>query len=374
MKNRNYLGNTICSTFSVFVPTNTVLEDSTQSLVGYYERVAKLPSNNGNFKDPTGFQYNTNVDKWASGVIHKKSGFGAIVTSITGNLTQVMTPPTLDEPPWDSYFVQVKALEALNEKVRGSTDLSVDFAEAGKTRDMVTSMARYLNGGLRFKDFHPAAMPKNLANAWLSWTYGWKPLANSFYGSAMAAANLANRRLTFKGRHTRFDTHRDLKIPLYLDGRFVKNLSLDGGSFSKHGFEYVITLEPLNWVQYLSSFTSLNPVSIAWELIPYSFVVDWFYNIGGSLRNLETALLFARSFKSGYTTELKVFDGAIAENSDFKPYSFEYNYDVRVSKRFRAFTRTRLSSYPLPNFPRLQVDLGASRLISAAALLMQKLR
>ena len=127
----------------------------------------------------------------------------------------------------------------------------------------------------------------------------------------------------------------------------------------------------------MARWTSLNPVSIAWELTPYSFVVDWFYDLGGYLRNLETGLLYNTRFKSGYKSELYLW-----ESDEIAPMGGTHavgdnSWRIQACKqrtRRVQFYRTKLTSYPLPHLPRLDAKLGSSRLLSAASLLTQKLR
>lgn len=71
-----------------------------------------------------------------------------------------------------------------------------------------------------------------------------------------------------------------------------------------------ITVKDIAWVEYdsttlknLSSIGLLNPVQLAWEVIPFSFVVDWFINIGDCLSSLD-ALTGVKRY--AYTRTFKV--------------------------------------------------------------------
>lgn len=119
----------------------------------------------------------------------------------------------------------------------------------------------------------------------------------------------------------------------------------------------------------MSNFSSLNPVSIAWELMPWSFVIDWFYDVGGYIRNLETAMLHNSRFIHGYVTYGEKTDVKLKQHG---------TVSVSGSKRIYAYTggavrtmkdRAVLTSYPFPRIPVVSVDLGSGRLANAAALL-----
>jgi hypothetical protein len=117
-------------------------------------------------------------------------------------------------------------------------------------------------------------------------------------------------------------------------------------------------------------YTSLNPASIAYELIPYSFVVDWFVNIGGYLRSLETALLNQTAFIGGYSSELLAYDCKFNARGRSSTILREAFGTVSYSR----FDRTLINSYPLPRYPKFEIGLGSSQMLSAAALFAQFLK
>ena len=141
---------------------------------------------------------------------------------------------------------------------------------------------------------------------------------------------------------------------------------------SKVRCEISVKLKPNNSrVSALASYTSLNPASMLWEAMPYSFVVDWVYNLGGYLRNLETALVYCNQFVDGYVTY-----GEKTESIWTQKWSGTYASSNRIYDYSGGWTRTmkdrqKLYSYPFPRFPVLNPELGTGRLLNAAALLSQ---
>ncbi len=135
----------------------------------------------------------------------------------------------------------------------------------------------------------------------------------------------------------------------------------------------VLDLDPDFYTDF-ASLASMNPVSIAWELIPYSFVIDWVIDIGGYLRSLESALIYSRFFKSGYTTETTrrmvnaYYQGS--ERIGNNIYTLTGNGFSKGSKKRRAV----LSALPFPHLPVVNCDLGWRRVASAGALAWQASR
>jgi hypothetical protein len=72
---------------------------------------------------------------------------------------------------------------------------------------------------------------------------------------------------------------------------------------------YVLVVRPkkqllediLNKIDFLMSRFGSSPASLAWELVPFSFVVDWFVDLRGILRLLDTAVGYSPYDIVGFT-------------------------------------------------------------------------
>jgi hypothetical protein len=127
-----------------------------------------------------------------------------------------------------------------------------------------------------------------------------------------------------------------------------------------------------NSLNEISNYTSCNPVSIAWELIPFSFVVDWVVDVGGYIRNLESAILTNNRFLGGYTTIVsRVHNVRSTTGGNYVgPNQFTV-YNLNGNATYVRKDRTIMTNYPFPRLPRFSVDLGSGRMLNAAALLSQ---
>lgn len=274
------------------------------------------------------------------------------------------------EPTWDRTLVYNMALEKLNSKVRGGLDLSIMLAEAKTTARMIKSLGK-LTDFARLRRF---GSTKDLANGWLQYQYGWKPLMSDIFGIANESINIVLATIQKVRSRVTLPIEVDfVKGPYQVAGLTSVKTSIRGKG--KQSCTIVLELDVPQSSFDVARWTSLNPVSIAWELTPYSFVIDWFYDVGSYLRNLESALYYNTLFRSGYTSELYAYDGkqsVINHRSQFSGYYYLLNAVAGV--RRREFVRTKLTSYPLPRKPTFSVDLNSSRLLSAAALLRQLLK
>lgn len=258
--------------------------------------------------------------------------------------------------------VENDALSDLNEKTRGNLDLSVSAFQAKSTLQILRPVERVLDYTRKFtRAFRRMSVKefvKTMSEARLEYVYGVKPTLEDIY-------NVLNRDplinsdgfLACKGRGSdKSFTPRTLTVRATgAGGDFLHDFWFQ----SSFDIRVLVGVTLATRAHNPGHWTSLNPASILWELTPYSFVADWFLDVGSYLRNLETGYLYSNLFKVGYRTRQVKGVGKLSTPDNF----WEGHY------RVLDVNRALLSSYPLPNSPRLKVELGSGRLLNAAALL-----
>lgn len=271
-------------------------------------------------------------------------------------------------PPYNDVYNRL--LDELTDKTRGSLDLSVDLAEIGSTARMFRALDhlddfnRSFFGSSKGRRFINAA--KWIGKQRLQYSYGVKPLMSSIYSAADESLRFClNKTERFKVRA--HDTSGEFYVSGYtIDGAYSQEYKATG--VCKRGLE--IGIELLTEGFDISRWTSLNPVSLAWELTPFSFVADWFVDVGSYLRNYETAIVGSNRFVNGYITELQAVDCDYSY-TDVQPYGWTQIHDGSLKSRY--INRSVLNDYPSPRLPSFKADLGSSRLLNSAALLSQLL-
>jgi len=247
-------------------------------------------------------------------------------------------------------------LSNLNDKVRGGLDLSIDLAESGQTMRMtkILKEAQRLGRG---------SIPGLLASGWLQFQYGWKPLISDLFGCADESIRVVTNHL----QRIQGKAQMAYRTPSNYSPSVIR--AVTGKQACTIGIE-------LNVPDFdLSRWSSLNPVSIAYELVPFSFVVDWVYDIGSTLRNFETAVCNETNFVAGYVSELRYItetrrvdlSKAVVQGENITRTEHHYmSYRTEID-----FQRSILHSYPLPLQPQISLEMGWQRVTSAAALLSQ---
>lgn len=261
-------------------------------------------------------------------------------------------------PPWNRTILYNQALSRVYEKIRGSLDLSIDIAESDQTRKMFKALAKW-------ERYLGKWNPRRWANEWLEYQYGWRPLLSDCYDAAhelrrkvekheMVITGAAKEKLQSLVL-TQLVVNTNLKIPYEVKG--------------VAGCKFKLSYSPKSVD--LARWTSLNPISIAWELMPYSFVVDWFIDIGGALRSYESAVLY-NSYVKGYVDELFAVDVKTKYNLLWgQPATEVYEYSASARRKNVQFQRSVLNSAPTPRMPQWNVSMGWQRWVSAWALSSQ---
>lgn len=146
---------------------------------------------------------------------------------------------------------------------------------------------------------------KILGDLWLEYTYGWKPLIGDIEDAAKAYKAYAEREeLTFVSGKAfdRSSSHvtTDLSSPNYLymiqDAKEHQEDRVKFKGMVVHQFSGILE-DPASRLIELSGFRLGEFIPTLWELMPYSFVVDYFTNIGDIL-NATSALHAKLAWKS----------------------------------------------------------------------------
>jgi hypothetical protein len=314
---------------------------------------------------------------------------GSVVYSTTGVL------------PYDHSSVEAKAYEKLLDAIRGShANLAVDFAERRQTVKLIKDTAS-LRGlvkkftteivksrGYRKIRKGPTQGQRRLDyinGKWLEYRYGWLPLLSSIYSVVEQS-----RKRVFKPVIVRARAGSSKKdIFSTATGTFDNpsfRTEVAGGYRVQYTGVFDVPSQPS-----IQDWTSLNPLSVAWELVPFSFVVDWFVGVGQCLENWENWFLYRNYFvvgcisRSTRESRLMIYSGA-----DINPQGYYYapaedRWVARDQSTLRTvfgwaggtltkYSREVIYSLPNPGGPQMKNGLNPKRLLDSAALLSQMVR
>jgi len=291
-----------------------------------------------------------------------------------GDIWRTCTPEQVGwcQPGYDWDFDgndQLAILSKLREKVAGSDfNAGVFLGEGHKALKMITESATKIYNGYRAArhgDFVGAARhllsptqfaavrrKEVVASNWLQLQYGWLPLMKDAYDGAQ-----------FLAHHLHYPLQKVVRVhrrrPCRAYNNYLYATFDEAIAYAKVDIKAIIAEKDVAELAGLR-----DPLSIGWELLPYSFVVDWFIPIGNYLQ----ARPLSSSLKGTFITSVKLYAG-------FKGVQ-GLNFEIDGGDRYRDETVhfyryfDSILDVPLPNFKRLDKVASWKHCTNAVALLV----
>lgn len=216
-----------------------------------------------------------------------------------------------------------------------------------------------------------AAAAQSASHRWLELQYGWKPLLQDVAGAAEAVAQAYNgiQRCSAAGRSYRTADRILLNT--------VTN-DVNGGTTTdwirvtgRHEIRYHLRFYPDSIMRAPVELGITNPLELAWELLPYSFVADWFADVGKCLSTLDATV--GLTFDAGCKTEYFTWDYESSGSKAGKVGSHDYIQNSgRENLKWVKCVRTKLTSFPSARPPMMKDPskwFSDIHLANAAALL-----
>lgn len=215
------------------------------------------------------------------------------------------------EIDWSKNFARAKFVEECGEIAL----MAVNWAERKQAYDSIADIATRLyraakflrKGNLkmflyvlsiskndrRFEGWSPRKIAKEWSNIWLAYHFGWEPLVKDIHTAVEAVSKpFEPKTVEVKGKRVACRSYRTWNNQ-YTTG----SCEVTGSVRCKVGATVVVDSQ---YAYVAGRWGVVNPAVIAWELIPFSFVVDWFTNVGDFL-NQGTDLLGVQ-ITNPYTT------------------------------------------------------------------------
>lgn len=188
--------------------------------------------------------------------------------------TTFATPPSLSET------ANVAISKAFANISLSETQLWASLGEAKETLGMIRDSYK-LAKGLLTRDLRTIKRlknPKEIANAWMALRYGIRPLYYEINGylKALHAKPPKDCRQTFRGNvsdsiSTERIVDKTLRIPVVTKTKQKIDVTVRARAGVLTDVEYLGASQLLGLWEIPQS---------AWELVPFSFIIDWFLNVG----------------------------------------------------------------------------------------------
>lgn len=213
----------------------------------------------------------------------------------------------------------------------------------------------------------------DVSGRWLELQYGWLPLLGDSFEAAKAfeAISVGPRSQTYRASYKKPVRQRNgSQSKTYFDMPYKE--------FHSKYIQYECTEE----IGFSRQLGLLDPLSVAWELLPWSFVIDWFIPIGSYLdlinqipslkgRFLTTEVLNRQAFSGKPAATAKFFQDKNLTWSGFHYLSTKERPSLHQKRVDVTRTYSEALSVPLPSM-HLGGAVHGSRIWNAISLAQQR--
>lgn len=276
-------------------------------------------------------------------------------------------------PAWDYTMVTRAEIQALLQVKDQSVNLAQAWAERQMTADLVGNTALKLAKAYKYAkkgNFKKAARalgarPNKSASNWLELQYGWLPLLSDVYGAAEALAKRDSpQHWTITGKGVVREPWSNLGTRWY--GRW-RGRTVERGM---QGVFVRLDYVPKNdFFVNLSNLGLTNPAQLAWELLPYSFIVDWIWPVGDWLSSLDATV--GLEFHSGSRTQRREGYGLWYPDPEPEPGYTYTKMQYSAASRYLSLTRSVYLESPIPYPPPPKNPFSFTHMANGLALLAQ---
>jgi hypothetical protein len=269
-------------------------------------------------------------------------------------------------------YAEFKAIRKLIEHAESGIEgnLAQDIVQIGQTTRLITNTCKRLvksvtalkhgnipgavralwDGHMPRYNGRGPSLSKSLASNWLELQYGWKPLIQDVRASMEAlkrlnsASGLLVHRVTGSAR-VQTTTDSPIISGVGTNGR-IGTHSLSAETRVKIVLRYKIDDKLKAFLQQ-TGFT--NPINLGWEIVPFSFVVDWFIPIGPYLETLSSwdGLVFQDGSKTTFTRGVQT--SIVDASETFSGINYEHH--ARYRRQTVLLDRVKLLTFPTTKMP-----------------------
>lgn len=254
------------------------------------------------------------------------------------------------------YYIQQAAAAIAS----SGHDTLTFLAELTKVRRMFASRAGKL---LNARSIEPNL--KHKPGDWLESRYGWRTLIYDLQ-------NLHDALTEFDSKRTRYSERRGFSQSWTVtDTDTVDNSVYNMPIYNVQHYE--TSVRGAVTADFMPDRFRFSPIGTAWELLPYSFIIDWFINVGQSLESI-TLLSVASDITSSYGYFAKVDQEVTGypapKGPQYSVSSKGSNQGIECVGEYQRMKRvpTRVSYNP-----QIKTRLDGFKILDLLALLVQRL-
>lgn len=269
-------------------------------------------------------------------------------------------------PEWRLYREDVEAYSPGANKALLQEAAAKIYSEGHDTLTFIAELADVrkmfyqVGKSLLTRSFMKIDLDK-VTSRWLATRYGWRTLIYDLEDLSKALSNLSEKRTRYSKKAK----------------RMYSTSATDVTDFVKTHYTHTATYTDTVKVSLVGAMTAdctipkfqFNPLQTGWELIPFSFVIDWFVSVGKALA-VMSYLSADVDYVSSCGLRIDVTRSYNREITDTGQYFIE-GYDWQTAT-CTAYVERRLA-YPVPYLPQFNVKLNNFKILDLIALVLQRI-
>lgn len=287
-------------------------------------------------------------------------------------------------------------LETLSTLTSAARDVKQGrLSDAAKKLGLAAPPKTLLRGYMRHKRktlhvvISPARTTQEFASRWLAFRYGWGPLYYTVYGAMtmmfdeLKASNGNKFYFVNTGKNAA-----SVLLPPYVRYSPAFGLYSGGRSYGSTGSyaladygvkctetdRYSVSMSAVirlrnEALDNMSQMGLTNPLLVAWELVPFSFVADWFVNLSDILAQLDVWV--GKQFVTGTVTN---YDECLLKAESYQrsvpdtsPYTVKWIKPAQYTSKWTYINRVVLNQPPVVGLT-FSIGLNPKRIADAVAL------
>jgi len=246
---------------------------------------------------------------------------------------------------------------------------SVKALKRGNISAAVTAL--WQNGNPRFRKGGGPSHTKDLANNWLELQYGWKPLLKDIEGTINSLKKFHNSSSNSILHAASNATAQDSTDITFSSGLSPKGGRVQTSTITKvhKAMNYRVSSRTL---AFLAQTGFTNPINLLWEVLPWSFVVDWVLPVGPYLESLSA--FHGMEFLDGYSVAFtrQITSVSVSDGGPFPGFpSATSDINGSMNREWIILSREKLLDFPDQAPPSFRNPLSGMHAANALALLVQ---
>lgn len=208
--------------------------------------------------------------------------------------------------------------------------------------------------------------PKELSDRYMEARYAIRPLyydARQIIAAATAERPKKGSKLRFTASESFNESRHETGVVYRSDSDYIWHADRSAASSGKVRAGVLTSVEALSELTFWGCFDVIETV---WELVPFSFIIDWFINVGDTIGawTPKAGLKVLTSWVSVERTDTFIF--APKENTPVNPTNIYLNCTGVLTRTVTSYERTIAPSLPL--LPRVDVNLSVAKLLDLAII------